>query len=563
MKAFLKLFQLAVLCTLVKSGYSQGNDAQVHGNFEFNYQWNKEDTTIDSYEVPEKTLSQGYGNVIMTKGNFTAGARFEFYEPPMLGIDGRYRGSGIPYKFITYANEGLEVTAGNYYEQFGSGMMFRSYQAPLLGLDNVMNGFRIKYNPYKGVYLKGVSGRQRLFWEDIPTLLRGGDAEFSINEMVPKMSDWKTQVVLGGSMMNKYQESNNVHHPENTDVYGGRFSITRSISRTDKSPGTLVLSGEYVHKKWDPSTDNRYVYRDGKAILGSLGYSQKGFGISLTGKLIDNMAFRADRDERANWAFINYLPALTRQHAYMTAASFYPYATQPFGELAFQGEIVYKVPKKSLLGGKYGMGILINASAANGLDTTRLAVEEDIDHPMGYTVDDFSLGGENYFRDLNVEVSKKFSKKVKGIFSFIHLQYNFDVNHAFQTRDNGMVHANIYVADVSYKIAKKHTIRIEGQYMDVNEGDEFYHDEGDWAFGLIEYTFSPHWSLSFWNLYQFENEDTGDPLHYLTTQLVYIRNNHRVTLRYGRQREGLICAGGVCRPTPAANGFIVTVTSNF
>jgi len=48
------------------------------------------------------------------------------------------------------------VTVGNYYEQFGSGMIFRSYEERGLGYDNAMDGVRIKYVPYKGVYLKGV-----------------------------------------------------------------------------------------------------------------------------------------------------------------------------------------------------------------------------------------------------------------------------------------------------------------------------------------------------------------------------------------------------------------------
>ena len=34
-------------------------------------------------------------------------------------------------------------------------------------------------------------------------------------------------------------------------------------------------------------------------------------------------------------------------------------------------------------------------------------------------------------------------------------------------------------------------------------------------------------------------------------------------LSYGKQREGIICVGGVCRQVPAANGFSVTITSSF
>ncbi|HML86108.1 MAG TPA: DUF6029 family protein [Bacteroidales bacterium] len=34
-------------------------------------------------------------------------------------------------------------------------------------------------------------------------------------------------------------------------------------------------------------------------------------------------------------------------------------------------------------------------------------------------------------------------------------------------------------------------------------------------------------------------------------------------MSYGRQREGLLCVGGVCRQVPAATGFTLTLTTSF
>ena len=39
----------------------------------------------------------------------------------------------------TYTIDGLEITAGNFYEQFGSGLIFRSYEEKGLGIDNAMD----------------------------------------------------------------------------------------------------------------------------------------------------------------------------------------------------------------------------------------------------------------------------------------------------------------------------------------------------------------------------------------------------------------------------------------
>ncbi len=83
-------------------------------------------------------------------------------------------------------------------------------------------------------------------------------------------------------------------------------------------------------------------------------------------KRIDNMSFKSDEAVTSNALDINFLPAMVEAHTYMLAAM-YPYATQPNGEIGFQIEVNYKVPKKSKLGGKYGMGISINYSQINDI----------------------------------------------------------------------------------------------------------------------------------------------------------------------------------------------------
>jgi len=65
----------------------------------------------------------------MSREDFSAGLRYENYLNPLLGFDQRYKGNGIPYRFLTYKKDELEVTVGNYYEQFGSGIIFRTYES--------------------------------------------------------------------------------------------------------------------------------------------------------------------------------------------------------------------------------------------------------------------------------------------------------------------------------------------------------------------------------------------------------------------------------------------------
>ena len=88
----------------------------------------------------------------------------------------------------------------------------------------------------------------------------------------------------------------------------------------------------------------------GSAALLTATYSKPGFGLNLGLKRIDNMSFRSERDAALNSLMINYLPAMTKQQTNILAA-FYPYATQPNGEVGFQGEFFFHIKEGKFLGG--------------------------------------------------------------------------------------------------------------------------------------------------------------------------------------------------------------------
>ena len=129
-----------------------------------------------------------YGNVIFTKGNFTAGVRFESYLNALEGYDKRYNGIALPYRFISYQHEKLNFSLGNFYEQFGSGLILRTYENQDLGIDNSLDDVRVIYQPVKGITIKGLVGKQRFCYEHGPGIVRGIDGEFHINDLKKKMT---------------------------------------------------------------------------------------------------------------------------------------------------------------------------------------------------------------------------------------------------------------------------------------------------------------------------------------------------------------------------------------
>ena len=543
--------------TQAQEGVLEG--VEIHGNFEVYAQTYNEDSIIGAPNVPEKSGVNAFGNFIATKGSFTAGVRIEAYMPPVQGFSNNFgtQPVGAPYRFAQFAKGKFDITIGNFYEQFGNGMILRSYEERALGLDNAFDGLRIKVNPIKGLYIKGIVGNQRFYWQKSTGYVRAMDGEIAINELIESLDESKLRLTLGASFVSKYESAGikNLEYPENVASWAGRGQINY---------GGFSLLGEYVYKFNDPNSDNHYIYRPGKGVLLSATYSQKGFGINITAKSIDNMHFRANRDAQLNDLFVNYLPALTRQHTYNLATTLYPYATQPAGEIGLQGDIIYKIKKGSILGGKYGTTIQGNVAIINGLDTQQISSPGDLDSETylpsdptreGYKANLWTFGDKIYYRDYNVEIDRKFSKKFKLKTSYIYFVANTDVSQGTALGKN--VHAHIAVLDGLFKVTRKHSIRTELQHMWTEQ------DQGNWAFAMIEYGYSPHWFVTILNQYNYGNPTKALRVNYPTAQVAYINGANRISLAYGRQRAGIFCVGGVCRPVPAANGFTVALTSSF
>lgn len=520
---------------------------EFHGNFLINSQVYNEDTLIGAPNVPERFRMNALSNLLITKGNFSAGLRYEAYQKPLLGFDMRYEGQGLPYKFVKYNNDGLEVTVGNFYEQFGTGMIIRAYEVADLGVDNVYDGARAKYTTAnKAVEVTGLVGRQRYFWQLSPGLVRAGDINITINDLVEAWREKELRLKIGGTFASKFQEDKDpaLVLPENVGAGGGRLSLMYK---------NFSFLGEYVMKSQDPSFDNGYLYRQGQGLFLNMSYAQKGFGVNLSAKTIDDMSFRSDRNESINNLLINYHPALTMQHAYNLAATLYPYASQPNGEVAFQGDITYKIPRNTWLGGKYGTTIIFNYADVFGLDTTH--VNDLATERKGYKTKFFSPGQGEFFRDINAMVDRKINKTFKVKLMYINLL--FDNTIMKLNNWNGKIYSDIAIVDFTTKINDRHSIRTELQGLWTNQ------DQGDWAFALIEYTYSPHWFFTVLNQFNYGNANEQRRIHYPYVSTGYTYKSSRIMIGYGLQRAGVFCVGGVCRVVPASNGFSIMVSSTF
>jgi hypothetical protein len=539
---FIFLFGLSFNVSLGQTGGS------LHGNFQLDAQYYKTDSLIHAYNVPEKVLMNGFANFIYDAGKFSAGLRYESYLNALQGFDPRYKGSGIPYRFLRYNNAGLDVTVGNFYEQYGSGIILRAYEERGLGFDNAFEGIKISYVPLPGVTLKALAGNQRLYFDKGPGIVRAADGEVSLNEAFKRPADAKTKIIVGASFVSKFQKDADPVYilPENVGAGSGRINIQR---------GDFNINAEYAHKVNDPSSVNNQIYKEGEALLLNFGYSTSGFGFALAGKRIDNMNFRSDRDATGNDLLINYLPAMTRQHTYALCA-LYPYATQPNGEMGVQAEMFFSVKENTPVGGKYGAEVSLNYSQANSIDkispgdTSLIGIAGTEGYRSGF----FKVGDEIYFRDLNIELTKKLSRKVKLILTYVNITYNKTI---IQGGADGTFYTQTGVAEIIWKMSSKRALRTELQHLMTKQ------DQKNWAMLLAELTFAPHWSVAAFDEYNYGNDVEKLRIHYYTGTVAYTNSTNRFSIGYGKQREGIFCVGGVCRTVPASNGFTLSITSSF
>ena len=545
-----QVFLLAAFlaCPLFAAAQSgQDDKVTVTGSIQSDVLIPQEDEKIGTEKYNEWGLTNSYADVHLMSKNVDAGARVEFMRFPLPGYERDFKGWGLANIYAKMHMDKLEITLGNFYEQFGSGFILRTYEERSLGIDNSLLGARVMAKPLKGVTVKALSGWQRRYWSYNSALVSGGDLELNLDQWSQAMQDHGTYITLGASVVNKHEREDDIFvdathklkMPENVNAFDVRARVQQ---------GNVSVLAEYAQKTQDPSFDNRYIYRKGNVAMLSASYSKRGMSLLLQAKRSDNMSFRSRRSMNGTSSFLNHLPAFTMDHTYALAA-LYPYATRPGGEWAYQAELGYQFKRKTFLGGKYGTNLKVNFSHVHAIDRNEATDVPSAYNTNGYGSAFWKWGDGMYYQDLNVQIDKRLTKDFKVNLMYMNQFYNKTVVEG----EGGMIHSNIFVADGKYRINNRLTLRGELQYLTTGE------DEGDWAFALLELSVLPHFMFTVSDMY-----NCGESgIHYYQGLITFNTGSHRLQAGYGRTRAGYNCSGGVCRYVPASKGFTLSYNYNF
>ncbi len=561
----MKIKQLLFVSFLSVAAFAQEKEKEkitVNGGFESNSQWYLNDTGLrDEFDNPtvhpEQPLrSNSYLFLNFKYKNWSAGIQGESYmENALLNLNPKYDGANVATYFLQYKNEKIDVTAGYFYEQFGSGLLFRSWEDRALGINNALRGGRVIFKPTKYITFKSIYGNQRTGFDVTKSVVYGADTEIVVSDIFKLET---TDISLGLTYVAR-DEKTDIVNPNFDDVTNGY------AARISMNHDSFYMSSEFDYKTKDavvqtPGIIDNNLIKPGSALLLNLGYSKKGFGVDASFRRLENMSFFSERAAKGNTfndRIMNFIPSLTKQHHY-NLANIYVYQSQPSvsiadvnfvkaGEIGGQIDVFYDFKKGSKIGGKYGTKVALNVSNWNALGGTFYLFT-----PQDYKTDFFGLGKRMY-TDYNIEITKKWNTKWQSIFSYINQYYN----KKFIEDATGEVNTNIVAAEATYKITPTQSIRVMGEHMWAD------YDKKNWAGATVEFNINSKFSMYVSDLYNYGNDLEYAQNHYYNIGGAFRKKSTRIALNYGRQRGGLVCVGGVCRFVPESSGVSLSLNTSF
>ena len=476
------------------------------------------------------------------KFELQTGVRIDFFYNSILRVPtSPYTGVGIGNFFIKKKVKDLTITGGYIYDQIGSGIIYRSFEERALGIDNPLLGARLEYDIKGKVKLKAFAGAQKLKFSIQKPLILGFNADGNFSTKNNKAT-FQPGVGFINRSMDKENIDKLVTTIESYDTIGRfvpKYNTYAVTIYNTLTTGNFSWYAEGAYKtaeaiKKDQIRDAKdsLINSPGNCVFTTVNYSTKGLGITLQFKRTENFYLHTSPNatEALFDGLLNFLPPVSKQNSLRLPARYFAPSLEN-RELAFGAEITYSPNRKMTftVQGSYIRDFLLKK----------------------YNPTDTAFFGEGYVAGIF-----KPTKSLEMEFGFMYARYN-----KFLYRKEGDHEVDAYTpfAEFSYKVNKKHSLRLEVQYQHVLK------DYGQWIYGLLEYSFAPHFSFAVSDMWNFKPNPDVNPNanHYYSVFAGYTIGPHRFTLSYVKQVEGIVCTGGVCRLEPAFSGVKLGVNSTF
>lgn len=541
---FLKTWLPYILLCLSIAASAQDRGS-FSGTLQTNVNFFVKDAAIGAVNIPQYdeglTGVDTWLNLNYSFKGYNAGVRLDFFRNSNLLIPtAAYSAEGLGKAFINKRFDKLFVELGYIYSQIGSGIIFRSYEERPLLIDNALVGARASYDLSENWTASGFAGKQKNQFSLNEGLVKGGSIE---GYYATGSEDTPISFSPGIGLVNRTHSQQTVDRLVNIvrqyigeERIGLKYntylaSVFNSLNYQD-----LTFFVEYAYKSSeafrDPTairteltgqqTFGKFVNEPGSVLYTSLNFGDKKLGVTVEMKRTQNFNFKSDPTLNGVMGLVGYLPPMSRENTYRLTSRYTP-TTQDLSELALQTEIRYRYNKK--------LSALANFARITSLDDELLYRE--------------------YFLQFQYKQKRKWLLTA-GVQSVNYNQEVFEVKPEVP-----LVETITPFIDFLYRITNKRSIRTELQYLRTEQ------DFGSWAYGLVEVGLAPHWLFELSGMYNIDPAKGGDKIFYPTVGAVYNYKQHRLGVRYVKQVEGIVCAGGICRLEPAFSGVKITLNSTF
>lgn len=529
---------------------SAQNKGVISGNFQSNYSIFVLDSSIGAFEPPQYTSeinsAEAWLFLNYTLDDFSIAARYDlFNNSNLLNPTGSFSGHGLGFWQVRKSIEKLTLTAGSFYDQFGTGLIFRAYESRLIGIDYAVEGIHAKYEFSPDFFVKAFTGNQKGSQSNrfgtSGEVVRGINTEKSLHNNAGNGS-----LILGASGFNRTltkSAMNEVATEINSYPLEGRFDPKYNVyaynGYLNGSYKNFSASVEYNGKTKEAIRDQTGTLRlrSGYILYSSLGFAKNklgknkkgGIGINVQYRKIDNYQLKNSPNDQLLNGLITYQPSLTQQAAYRLLAR-YNAPAQDYGEEGFQADAVWSIGK--------GKTLSLNYSNVK------------------------KLNGDKLFREYYFDYEQKFSSTFKAMAGLQSIFYNQQV---YEGKDQTYhdVHTITPFMEVTYKLSRRNSLRLETQYLMTEQ------DLGSFLNAVLELNMSPRYSFSVSDMVNTDpvrhaGSGISDEIaHYWSVFGKVNFHTSSFTMAYVRQVEGVNCTGGICRIEPAFSGWRFTLTSNF
>lgn len=515
------------------------------GSLQTNVNYFIKDEAIGAVNIPQ--YDQGlvgvdtWLNLNYSFKGYNAGVRLDYFKNSNLLIPtSAYSDQGLGKAFINKRFDKLFIELGYIYSQIGSGIIFRSYEERPLLIDNALVGAKASYDIDENWTASGFVGKQKNQFSLNEGLVKGGSIE---GYYATGSEDTPLSFSPGIGFVNRTHSQQTVDRLVNIvkqyigdERIGLKYntyltSIFNSLNYED-----LTLYVEYAYKSAeafrDPTslrteltgqqTIGKFVNEPGSVLYTSLNFGDEKLGVTVELKRTENFNFKTDPTLTGIMGLAGYLPPMSRENTYRLTSRYTP-TIQDLSERAIQTEIRYRHNKK--------LSALINLTRITDLEDDLLYRE--------------------YFFQMQYKQKRKWLL-IAGLQSVIYNQEVFEVKPNVP-----LVKTITPFADFLYRFTNKRSLRTELQYLNTAQ------DFGSWAYGLVEVGLAPHWLFELSGMYNVDPVKGDDKIFYPTLGAVYNFKTHRLGIRYVKQVEGIVCAGGICRLEPAFSGVKFTINSTF